>query len=283
MVTVAPESGASVSFSGGTFGSSVRNLTIKGVTYTGPIGVYPGSTPLHLVFDGITMGAVGQEGHEGRVSIIGGGSNAIGGNGVQVKNSTFGPGGCSDGIQDSSKGTEIGPGNEFKGIVQTGCSTSSAHVDAIQPYASNYVWIHGNYLHDNEQGIMSPDGVSTGYLIEDNVIHTSTGYPCMHLGDTRNGTVRHNVCRNGSIRVYGGNQNQASQNMTVQDNVAGIDASACSNCTINHNVSPSSVTFAGGTGRCAYATASPKGTASDGTDIGLSSCSGPPPPAPAAG
>ena len=195
---------------------------------------------------------------------------------MQVKNSTFGPGGCSDGIQDSSSGTEIGPNNEFKGIVQGSCSE---HADAIQPYASNYIYIHDNYLHDNEQGIMSPDGVSTGYRITNNVIHTSTAYPCMHLGDTRSGTITHNVCRNGQIRVYGGNQNVASQNMTVRDNGATIDASACSGCTIDHN---QTVTYTGGSGRCAYATASPKGTASDGTDIGLNSCGAtqPPPPPP---
>ena len=205
---------------------------------------------------------------------MGGGSAS--GNGVQVKNSTFGPGGCSDGIQDSSSGTEIGPNNEIKGIVQGSCSE---HADAIQPYASNYIYIHDNYLHDNEQGIMSPDGVSTGYRITNNVIHTATAYPCMHLGDTRSGTITHNVCRNGSIRVYGGNQNVASQSMVVRDNAAGIDASACSGCTIDHN---QTVTYTGGSGRCAYATASPKGTASDGTDIGLNSCSGtqPPPPPP---
>ena len=38
----------------------------------------------------------------------------------------------------------------------------------------------------------------TGYRITNNVIHTATGYPCMHLGDTRNGAVTHDVCRNGA-------------------------------------------------------------------------------------
>ena len=151
MVVVAADSGASPTMSGGNFGSSVRNITIRGVTFTGPVEVAPGSTPLNLVFDGDTWGNVGHAAHEGRLSIVGGGSSAIGGNGVQVKNSTFGPGGCSDGIQDSSNGTEIGPNNEFKGIVQGSCSE---HADAIQPYASNYIYIHDNYLHDNEQGIM---------------------------------------------------------------------------------------------------------------------------------
>ena len=144
------------------------------------------------------------------------GSNAIGSNAVQIMNSTFGPGGCSDGIQDSSKGTEIGPNNEFKNITQS-CSAGTAHVDSIQVYASNYVWIHDNYIHDGEQGIMSPDGPSTGYRIENNVIHTSTGYPCMHFGDNRDSTISHNVCRNGAIRLYGGNQGVSSQNITAQN------------------------------------------------------------------
>jgi hypothetical protein len=278
-VTIAPESGASPTFSGGTFGSSVRNITIQGVTYTDAVDVEPGSTPLNLTFDGDTWGNVGQGAHEGRLSIAGGGSNAIGSNGVQVKNSTFGPGGCSDGIQDSSKGTEIGPGNEFKGITQS-CSASSAHVDSIQVYASNYVWIHDNYIHDGEQGIMSPDGPSTGYRIENNVIQTSTGYPCMHIGDNRDSTISHNVCVNGAIRLYEGNQGVASQNITAQNNVAAIDSSACSGCTVDHNVGPGLVSFLGGLGRCAYAILSP-GTGSDGTPIGLNDCvAGPPAPPP---
>ena len=82
--------------------------------------------------------------------------------------------------------------------------------------------------------------------------------------------------------MYGGNQNQASQNMVVRDNAAGIDASACSGCSIDHN---QTVSYSGGSGRCAYATASPKGTASDGSDIGLNDCGAtqpqPPPPPPA--
>ena len=278
-VTIAPEPGAAPTFSGGTFGSSVRNITIQGITYTGPVDVGPGSTPLNLIFDGDTWGNVGQGTHEGRLSIAGGGSNAIGSNGVQIMNSTFGPGGCSDGIQDSSKGTEIGPNNEFKNITQS-CSASSAHVDSIQVYASNYVWIHDNYIHDGEQGIMSPDGPSTGYRIENNVIHTSTGYPCMHIGDNRDSTISHNVCRNGAIRLYGGNQGVASQNITAQNNVAAIDNSDCSGCTVDHNVSPGAVSFVGGVGRCAYAILSP-GTGSDGTPIGLNDCvAGPPAPPP---
>lgn len=281
-VVIAPQLGATVSMGSADFLSSARNITIRGITYTGPVEVRPPTTSMGLLFDGVTWGAVGAGTYEGRLSIVGGGTTQRHGNGVQVKNSTFGPGGCSDGIQDSSMGTEIGPGNEFKGIVQA-CSASSAHVDAIQPYDSNYIHIHDNYMHDNEQGVMSPDGVSMGYFIEDNVIHTTNAYPCMHLGNTRSIIVRHNVCRNGSIRVYGGNQNVASQNATVQDNVASVDASACTGCTIDHNLSPAQVTFAGTpAGRCAYATSTPAGTGTNGSTVGLGTCgsSTPPPPPP---
>jgi hypothetical protein len=272
MVTVAAEAGASVTMSGGSFGSGVRNITIRGVTFTGAVEVAPGSTPLNLVFDGDTWGNVGHAAHEGRLSIAGGGSAS--GNGVQVKNSTFGPGGCSDGIQDLSRGTEIGPGNEFKGIVQGGCVE---HSDAIQVYGANDTYIHDNYLHDNEQGIMSPDGPASGYRIVNNVIHTGPGYPCMHLGDASNALVSHNVCVNGPIRIWGGNQNVASQNVTAQNNAADmlVPSGGCNACSIDHN---QMVSYTGGSGRCAYATASPKRTATDGSDIGLSDCGAAQPP-----
>src|SRR3954449_4322860 len=47
MVVVAAEAGASPSMSGGNFGSGVRNVTIRGVTFTGAVEVSPGSTPLN--------------------------------------------------------------------------------------------------------------------------------------------------------------------------------------------------------------------------------------------
>src|SRR5215218_4502509 len=140
MVTITPALGASVTMAGGNFGSSVRNITIRGITFTGPVEIAPGPGNLNLVFDNDTWANVGHAAHEGRVSIscsTGCGTNA----GVQIKNSTFGPGGCSDGIQVSASGVEVGPNNEFKGITQT-CSAAEAHVDSIQIYGGNNVDIH---------------------------------------------------------------------------------------------------------------------------------------------
>lgn len=278
MVTITPAAGATVTFGNLTFGTSVRNITMLGPMKAGPSEINPPSNALMNVFiNGVDFGSSGHLNHEGRVSIIGGGQPlSAGGNGVHILNSKFGPGGCSDGIQDSSRGSDIGPNNEFVGIVQGNCTE---HSDAIQPYASNEIWIHGNYLHNNEQGIMSPDGVSTGYKIENNVIQTTTGYPCMHMGDTRNGNINRNVCLNGGIRIYGGNQNVPSQNMTIQNNVASVDNSGCTGCTITNNASVSSVTFVvpNGTMRCDYATKTPTGTGTGGSTVGLNDC-GPPPP-----
>src|SRR3954471_4901815 len=42
-VTIAPETGATPSFAGGEFGTTVRNLTIKGVAYTSQVCIRPPS------------------------------------------------------------------------------------------------------------------------------------------------------------------------------------------------------------------------------------------------
>ena len=213
--------------------------------------------------------------HEGRLSIVGGGSAS--GNGVQVKNSTFGPGGCSDGIQDSSSGTEIGPNNEFKGIVQGGCSE---HADAIQPYASNYIYIHDNYLHDNEQGIMSPDGVCTGYRITNNVIHTADGLSvhasgryAQRVGDPQRVPQRPDPRLRRQSEPGQPDHGRARQR-------GGIDALGV--LGLHHRPQPvgdASDRRLRALRLCHRLT---EGHRSDGTDIGLNSCSAtqPPPPPP---
>src|SRR4051812_16066073 len=94
MVVVAADAGASPSMSGGNFSSGVRNITIRGVTFTGPVEVSPGSAPLNLVFDGDTWGNVGHSIHEGRLSIVGGGANAVGGERGAGQEPDLRPGGC---------------------------------------------------------------------------------------------------------------------------------------------------------------------------------------------
>ena len=68
----------------------------------------------------------------------------------------------------------------------------------------------------------------------------------MHLGDTRDGSVTHNVCRNGQIRVYGGNQNAASQNMVVRDNAA--EHRCVGVLGVHHRSQPDGAAYTGGFG-----------------------------------
>ena len=123
---------------------------------------------------------------------------------------------------------------------------------------------------------MSQDGVSTGYRITNNVIHTIDGASVHASGRHANGQVTHNVCRNGQTRVDGGDQNVASQEhggseQRGRDRRVGVQRV--------HRANNQTVSYTGGSGRCGYATASPKGTASDGTDIGRTAAVGTPAPA----
>ena len=129
---------------------------------------------------------------------------------------------------------------------------------------------------------MSPDGVSTGYRITNNVIQTSAAYPCMHLGDTRTGRASPitsvATARSASTAAT---RTRPARTWWCATTPPGIDASACSGCTIDHN---QTVTYTGGVRALRLRDRLAKGTASDGTDIGLNSCGAtqpPPPPPPA--
>ena len=84
--------------------------------------------------------------------MVDGGSNvpATASVGVTISNSHFG-GGCSDGIQIvGTPGVQVGPGNEFTGIQQSGCDP--VHADPIQGVTAPGTLIIGNYFHDNGDG-----------------------------------------------------------------------------------------------------------------------------------
>ena len=75
---------------------------------------------------------------------------------MTIKNSHFGGGGCSDGIQiiGDAYGVQV-IGNEFEGIQQGSCAP---HVDSIQLYGSSHTLIDGNFFHDVDTAFMAPDG-----------------------------------------------------------------------------------------------------------------------------
>jgi len=265
--------GATVSFSGGNIGSTTRNIYIHApITWTGPVEIAPGAGGLNFWIEG-TWANVGHSTHEGRVSISC--SSGCGASGVHIMNSKFGPGGCSDGIQISAPGVEVGF-SEFTGILQGSCSE---HVDPIQLYGGDQANIHDVWMHENDQGIMAPDG-STGTIIKNSVIAAGNNYDLV-LGDIHDATITNNVA---DADVYDGNPTdqpgcsaKKSSNVVYQNNVGTM--AGCGTNITNTNNQSSGVTFVGGAGRCGFATKSPTGTGTNGTTIGLNDCGTPPPPA----
>ena len=152
--------------------------------------------------------------YEGRITVHGSSINTTA-VGVTIRNSRFGGGGNSDGIQVGSYGVEI-LGNEFADLRQG--DPSLAHTDAIQLYGQSHTVIRGNYMHDVATGILCADGCDNE-IIEHNVISTVNRYPAVLLGPDRNSIIRHNTFPSAPVRVDEGNGPGASSGTTIQDNI----------------------------------------------------------------
>ena len=127
---------------------------------------------VHLLIDGNTFNDLGEARWEGRLSVDCSWENCNANPDIVISNNQFANilptstanGNCSDGIQvtQSAYGIQIGPGNEFKGIAESNCTS---HNDPIQFYADNgHSTITGNYFHDNGDGsggIAGFDGINT--------------------------------------------------------------------------------------------------------------------------
>lgn len=226
-------------------GSSTKNITIQNSTF-GRNQLNIDTTNFNennILVDNCTFGAfdAGSGDKEGRLSIAWGNGPGSVPAGVTVTNSTFGPGGCSDGIQVGSYGVVIGPGNVFTGIVQGSCS---AHVDAIQLYGQSHTTINGNYFVNNSVQVMAPDGGNTE-TITDNVFITSSSNNGIQLGSHVNGTFSHNTVRNITVNLdakVGGSPSQdavARNNIMLNSNFKIVDSNgkaACTSCTIDYNL-----------------------------------------------
>ena len=236
-VTLTPQLGAAVSMSVNfTRAANVRldGLTVTGATISGATGIaivnsrFTGSTVIrtasnaaaNIVLDGNTFAGInaGTSGYEGRVEVVG--DNGSGGtNGVVIQNSTFGPGGCSDGVQltGGASGTRI-LNNEFRDIKQGSCNPW--HVDPIQFYGGSNTLISGNYFHGNSTGIMSPDGNGSPMTVRNNVFVTDGEYPQqIVIGGGSGDAIIHNTFANDAQVRIGKINVGSSTNETVKDNI----------------------------------------------------------------
>ena len=310
VASISPNLGSGVSnlrFDGltitGLYTNGARNVAFVNSRFTGMVRV---DTPAnvsnanvlfdHDTFDGIDGCSTC---YEGRVTVRG--YNNTSPVGVQITNSHFGDGGCTDGVQiiGNAYGVKVGPGNEFSGIRQGVCS---AHVDSIQLYGSSHTEIVGNYFHDNDTIIMAPDG-GENELIADNVMVGGGYVPAVQLGSHDGTQFVHNTVVSIDVHVDHKSGSRASTNSVVRDNVFvsgstnASDPGNCSGCTVTHNLFTSSgaasgtnaivatPTFVGGARPTTYAgyqlaANSPGRTgASDGADLGARvGGSSPPPP-----
>jgi hypothetical protein len=165
--------------------------------------------------DGCYEGRVQLAGHSGRPS------------GVTIRDSVFGPGGNSDGIQNGGYGVQI-LRNRFVGIHQTD-GADGVHADAIQLYGSKETVIRGNRMTDVATGIMAPDGTDHE-LVEDNFIETN-GYPfAITIGGDDGSVIRRNRLPGGAcdyelscgtLRISPGNDGGPGGGTVVEHNLLG--------------------------------------------------------------
>jgi Right handed beta helix region len=246
MVTLAPEPGADVSIA--IAFDPARNITLDGLRITGLL--IGGRSSKHLTvrnsrFDGAqAIVRTGELAHadilfegnshagydkcsscyEGRLQLVDRGEEP---SGVTIRNSVFGPGGNSDGIQNGGNGVEI-LDNRFVDIRQLD-GPDGVHSDAIQLYGSRGTVIRGNEMLRVATGIMAPDGADHE-LVEDNVIETY-GYPfAITIGGDDGSVIRGNRLPGGAcdyelscgtLRISPGNDGGVGRGTVVEDNELG--------------------------------------------------------------
>jgi hypothetical protein len=195
-----------------------HDLTFDHLTWTAGAIVRTRGTNQSILFHSSMFDNLPPPLYEGRVTVRG--YNNTEPVGVTITNSHFG-GGCSDGVQviGHPYGVQIGPGNEFTGLMQSGCD---AHVDAIQLYGGTRTVVTSNFFHDNGDGsggIMSPDG-DDYVTVAGNVFVCSCEYPwSIAAGGADGWAIKHNTFVGGQLRIADANNGDSSSGNLVRDNL----------------------------------------------------------------
>jgi hypothetical protein len=234
-----------INFSGGTIsGSSTKNITITNSAFgTSQLVISTVNfNKNNILIDRNTFGAFNASGCEGRLCITWGGGPGSVEAGVVVTNNTFGPGGCSDGIQIGSYGVVVGPGNIFTGIVQGNCA---AHVDAIQGYGQSHTTVTGNYFSNNSVDLGFYDG-GTSEVFTNNVIeNASSNGVSVQAGTIKSSLFEHNTMKNSTVNFNGKPENGPSTNLLLRNNIflgsskvnlTQNGTPACTTCTVTNNL-----------------------------------------------
>lgn len=212
--------------------------------------------------------------------------------GVTVQNSLF-QGGNADGIQ---AGTGLNILNNRFIHIQDDHGDQTLHTDSIQLIGAKGAVIRGNYLYDNDDGIVAYDGIDS-VTIEDNVIDLVHGRYGIELYSDKNSVVRHNTLKYATTCLYVAcgqivlthkTADPAGSGTVIENNIAsGISVSDGSTAASNQNNMLHSgasggnfngiPVYVGGANPADYAgfalsVGSPGlGKASDGTNVGIGS------------
>lgn len=235
-----------LTISGSTISACASNITIANSTFTRGLGITMRNSacsnyPLNIDINGNTFGSMEGALYEGRISVADkdGKQPSMG---VVIRNNEIKDGCLSDGVflAGGASGVQIGPGNIFSNIVQSG----SVHCDNIQFYGSG--WnnvIEGNFfnggstlmlINGNDNGIIRNNvfkSVGSATLDVQNACPSST-YPVLVEHNTFHGALlRINYYCNATIR------NNAFLNGTYST----IGTVNCTNCAASYNVANNGV------------------------------------------
>lgn len=198
--------------------------------------------PLNITIDGSIFSNLSGAGYEGRISVVDddGHQPSLG---IIISNNEIRDGCQSDGVflAGGASGVQIGPGNVFSNIVQSG----SVHCDNIQFYGSG--WnnsITGNMFKTGSSYLMLVDSADNA-IIRDNVFDggTSSGVK-LQIAQTSNTTFEHNTLKNAGISINLGSTATIKDNVFINSSYnpnAQGGYSGCSNCVASYNLSTSSI------------------------------------------
>jgi hypothetical protein len=275
--------GGSVGVSGGQPGT---HISFVDDTFTDGLCInIPTNQAVNVLVEGSTFNDLGETCNEGRIGIAGDNVNHTVSDGIVLSHNVIGNGGSGDGVQinGGANGTQIGPGNEFVGIIESKCGAN--HCDPIQFYGAENTTITGNYFHNDSSQIESPDGNGSPMTVTNNVF-VQYANP-IQVGGGEGDVFNHNTIV-GDMEI--GHENVgASTNETITNNVItnGISLNGGqseSGWKVEYNLIPGggggthglsgNPSFVGGANPATWAgyalTSSSPGhlAASDGTDIG---------------
>lgn len=243
--------GLTIGAAGSADGANNRNITIHYSNF-GTAQFVLATTNFNnnnILIDNNTFGkfnAIG--GFEGRMQFTGASANP---SGITVSNNTFGPEGCSDGIQVGSRGVTIGPGNIFSTLAPNaecdaiyGGRQNVPHIDAIQGYGQDDTVVTGNYFTENLVDLGFYDGGSNEQFTNNVFNHSAVDGQAVQLGSIQGGTFTHNTLVNVVAAQGAKTGDPLNNNFSWLNNVlvgssiidAGDQPGCSPNCPVDYNL-----------------------------------------------